>query len=219
MAVYEGARPRTITLPRGPRLAEGPTLGRAAHAHGGPGRPPPGPLGLVLGAIVGRRSCSRSSGSPRWSASPRPATTSAGCEVTRGRLDVAGAGPALRPEPPRPRAGDPQAGARRGPRPAGRSPRPAGPLSDRATMLGRTDSRTRLLVLLVVFVVAAVALIGRLAYWQVLAARRRSPRRPSPRRRSASRSRAGAARSTTGAGPWSWPRPSSATGWWPRPTS
>ncbi len=35
-------------------------------------------------------------------------------------------------------------------------------------MLGRTDSRSRLLVLLVVFVIAATALVGRLAYWQVL---------------------------------------------------
>ncbi len=35
-------------------------------------------------------------------------------------------------------------------------------------MLGRTDSRSRLLVLLLVFVVAAVAVVGRLAYWQVL---------------------------------------------------
>ena len=35
-------------------------------------------------------------------------------------------------------------------------------------MLGRTDSRTRLLILLVVFIVASVALVGRLAYWQVV---------------------------------------------------
>ena len=35
-------------------------------------------------------------------------------------------------------------------------------------MLGRTDSRFRLLLLLIVFVVASLALIGRLAYWQVL---------------------------------------------------
>ena len=35
-------------------------------------------------------------------------------------------------------------------------------------MLGRTDSRSRLLVLLLVFVVAAFAVVGRLAYWQVL---------------------------------------------------
>ncbi len=34
-------------------------------------------------------------------------------------------------------------------------------------MLGRTNSRTRLLLLLVVFIVASVALLGRLAYWQV----------------------------------------------------
>ena len=35
-------------------------------------------------------------------------------------------------------------------------------------MLGRTDSRSRLLVLLVVFVVGALALVTRTAYWQVL---------------------------------------------------
>ncbi len=35
-------------------------------------------------------------------------------------------------------------------------------------MLGRTDSRTRLLLLLVIFIVASVALMGRLAYWQIL---------------------------------------------------
>ena len=35
-------------------------------------------------------------------------------------------------------------------------------------MLGRTDSRSRLLVLLLVFLLAAMAVIGRLAYWQVI---------------------------------------------------
>ncbi|HEU5202981.1 MAG TPA: penicillin-binding protein 2 [Candidatus Limnocylindrales bacterium] len=35
-------------------------------------------------------------------------------------------------------------------------------------MLGRTDSRLRLLVLLVVFVVASLALVSRLAFWQVV---------------------------------------------------
>ena len=35
-------------------------------------------------------------------------------------------------------------------------------------MLGRTDSRIRLLVLLVVFVVASLALVSRLAFWQVV---------------------------------------------------
>ena len=35
-------------------------------------------------------------------------------------------------------------------------------------MLGRTDLRIRLLVLLVVFVVASLALVSRLAFWQVV---------------------------------------------------
>ncbi|HYH93553.1 MAG TPA: hypothetical protein VD763_10365 [Candidatus Saccharimonadales bacterium] len=52
MAVYEGARPRTIALPRAPRLAGAPALPRrrarsAVRARRGPNR-----LALVLGAIV-----------------------------------------------------------------------------------------------------------------------------------------------------------------------
>jgi hypothetical protein len=52
MAVYEGARPRAITLPGRPRVAERPTLGRrrmrtAVRAGRRSNR-----LGLVLGAIV-----------------------------------------------------------------------------------------------------------------------------------------------------------------------
>ena len=52
MAVYQGARPRTLVLPRGPRIAEGPILGRrrvraALRAGRRTNR-----LGLVLGAIV-----------------------------------------------------------------------------------------------------------------------------------------------------------------------
>jgi len=35
-------------------------------------------------------------------------------------------------------------------------------------MLGRTDSRRRLLVLLTIFVIGSLALIARTAYWQVL---------------------------------------------------
>ena len=35
-------------------------------------------------------------------------------------------------------------------------------------MLGRTDSRLRLLVLLVVFLLASLALVSRLAFWQVV---------------------------------------------------
>ena len=52
MAVYQGARPRTIALPRGPRIAEGPTLGRRrARAALRAGRRT-NRLGIVLGAIV-----------------------------------------------------------------------------------------------------------------------------------------------------------------------
>jgi hypothetical protein len=52
MAVYEGARPRSILLPRRPRLAQGPTLGRrrvraAVRAGGRTDR-----LGLILVSIV-----------------------------------------------------------------------------------------------------------------------------------------------------------------------
>jgi hypothetical protein len=52
VAVYEGARPRTIGLPRSPRIAEAPTLERrrvrgALRAGRGTNR-----LGLVLGVIV-----------------------------------------------------------------------------------------------------------------------------------------------------------------------
>ena len=52
MAVYEGARPRTIALPRRPRLAESPSLPRrrsrtAVRAHRSASRP-----AFVLGAIA-----------------------------------------------------------------------------------------------------------------------------------------------------------------------
>jgi hypothetical protein len=52
MAVYQGARARTIALPRAPRLAEAPALPRrraraAVRARRGPNR-----LGMVLGGIV-----------------------------------------------------------------------------------------------------------------------------------------------------------------------
>ncbi len=52
MAVYEGARPRTIVLPRGPRLAEGPTLGRRRMRTAVRSGRRSDHLGLVLGAIV-----------------------------------------------------------------------------------------------------------------------------------------------------------------------
>jgi hypothetical protein len=52
MAIYEGARPRTIGLPRGPRIAEGPALPRrraraAVRARRGPNR-----QAIALGGIV-----------------------------------------------------------------------------------------------------------------------------------------------------------------------
>ncbi len=52
MAIYEGARPRTIALPRGPRLAEGPTLGRRRMRVAVRAGRRSNHLGLVLGAIV-----------------------------------------------------------------------------------------------------------------------------------------------------------------------
>ncbi len=52
MAVYEGARPRTIALPRGPRIAEGPTLGRRRVRGAFRAGRRTNRLGLVLGAIV-----------------------------------------------------------------------------------------------------------------------------------------------------------------------
>jgi len=52
MAVYEGARPRTIALPRAPRLAEGPTLGRRRMRTAVRAGRRPSHLGLVLGVIV-----------------------------------------------------------------------------------------------------------------------------------------------------------------------
>jgi hypothetical protein len=52
MAVYEGARPRGILLPRRPKIAEGPSLGRRrARVAIRSGRRT-NRLGLVLGAIV-----------------------------------------------------------------------------------------------------------------------------------------------------------------------
>lgn len=52
MAVYEGARPRTITLPRGPRIAEGPTLGRRRVRGAQRAGRRTDRLGLILGTIV-----------------------------------------------------------------------------------------------------------------------------------------------------------------------
>ena len=52
MAVYEGARPRTIGLPRRPRIAEGPTLGRRRVRGAFCAGQRTDRLGLILGSIV-----------------------------------------------------------------------------------------------------------------------------------------------------------------------
>jgi hypothetical protein len=52
MAVYEGARPRTIGLPRGPRIAEGPALGRRRVRGAFRAGHRTDRLGLILGSIV-----------------------------------------------------------------------------------------------------------------------------------------------------------------------
>ena len=52
MAVYEGARPRTIALPRGPRIAEGPTLGRRRVRGAFRAGQRTDRLGLILGSIA-----------------------------------------------------------------------------------------------------------------------------------------------------------------------
>ncbi len=52
MAVYEGVRPRTIALPRRPRIAEGPTLGRRRVRGAFRAGHRTDRLGLILGSIA-----------------------------------------------------------------------------------------------------------------------------------------------------------------------
>lgn len=52
MAVYEGARPRTVALPGRPRIAEGPTLGRRRVRDAIRAGQRTDRLGLILGSIV-----------------------------------------------------------------------------------------------------------------------------------------------------------------------
>src|SRR5262245_20913384 len=51
---------------------------------------------------------------------------------------------------------------------ASRSSCPPADRASRPSMLGRTDSRRRLLILLLIFAVGSLALVARTAYWQVL---------------------------------------------------
>ena len=88
MAVYQGARPRIITLPGRPRIAEGPALERrrARTRRSGPA------VARIASdsssPASSSPSCSRSSGSPRTSASPPPATTSAASRSRASALDA-----------------------------------------------------------------------------------------------------------------------------------
>ncbi len=52
MAVYEGARPRTVLLPRRPRIAEGPTIGRRRVRGAVRSGQRTDRLGLILGSIM-----------------------------------------------------------------------------------------------------------------------------------------------------------------------
>lgn len=52
MAVYEAARPQSLGLPRGPRIADGPTLGRRRVRGAFRAGQRTDRLGLILGSIV-----------------------------------------------------------------------------------------------------------------------------------------------------------------------
>ena len=94
----------------------------AVRAGRGPNR-----LGIVLGGHRRRVHARVLLARPAGPRVRDRATTSAGCELDRQRLDDRGCRAPVRPEPARSRAGHPQAGHRRRPRPAGRAARPAGP--------------------------------------------------------------------------------------------
>ena len=117
-----------------PRIAEGPTLERRrARAAVRAGRRPIA-VGLVLGAIVVAFMLAFFS-LAQVCACPPPARHRAP-PGHPGPARLPAAGPPLGPEPPRARAGDPQARHRRRPGPVERSAHPAGPLGDRANHAG-----------------------------------------------------------------------------------
>ena len=217
MAIYEGARQRTVAPPRVPRLER---QRRTVDA------PPPvpraaGPVGrraaprdaagsaVLLGVIVVAFVCAFFSLSQSVRVSElrlrgRPTSRRA------GRPPGPRAGPPERPQPAGRGPADPEAGHRRGPRtavPAAHHPRALidrydarshglpPPIARRAARLRRGGLEPRR---------PAGVLAGR-------PQRRARGGRGRSRHRSAWRSPAVAARSTTGPGPWSWPRPSSAT--------
>ena len=174
MAVYQGARQRTVVLPRRPRVDVGAaavaaTLPRrrtraAVRARRGPSR-----MSFVLAAIVIafagaffslsqdiRVSAPRLRGGPPRDPAPAPARPAP--SDLRNELNRLGKAP-----------GDPQARDRGRSRRRSPSPTSSRPARDPdPSMLGRTDSRARAILLLVAFVVVAGALGVRLAYWQVV---------------------------------------------------
>ena len=214
MAVYEGARPRTIALAARPRDRRGPDARPPARPRRGPRRTPDRTGWASSSAPSSSRSCSRSSRSPSRSACRRPGSTSAGSSSTRQRLDDAAAGAPLRPEPARPRAGHPQAGHRRRSRPAVRAARPAAPLGDRANRCWaepiRAAGSSSCSCVFVRRLVRPRRPAGLLAGHRP---RRPDRRRPSPRRRVTLDDPEQARRHLRpDAGRSCWPRPSSATG-------
>ena len=223
MAVYEGARPRTIGLPRRPRararVAGSPTLDRRRVRGAFRAGRRTNRLGLVLGAIVVAFMLAF------FSLAQQVRVSATGLdigrlELERQRLDDAAADVRsdlnrLGREPAIRKLGD-----RRRSRAAGRTARPPAALGDRPTDAGpdrfpQPPARS----------CSSSSCIGSLALTAQARATGRSsivsgwPARRSPRRRSPSRRRASAATSTTGPGPSSWPRPSSANGSSRPPTS
>ena len=150
------AAARPIVLPRRPRVG---TCGAAAVAATLPRR-------RARSAVRARRGASRISlllaaivvafAAAFFSLSQDIRVSATGYELDRlatqqRRLDARAERPPQRAEPPGQGARHPQAGDRRRPRPAARAARRPGPLGDPdRSMLGRTDSRTRALILLLV---------------------------------------------------------------------
>ena len=116
-----------------PASADAPRLGAATRSVPR-SAPAVGPTASAsCSARSSSRSCSRSSRSPSRSACRRRPTTS-GASSSSARASMPRAADVRSDlEPTRPRAGHPQAGDRRRPRPAVRTARPAGALGDRPT--------------------------------------------------------------------------------------
>ena len=170
MAVYQGARQRTIVLPRRPRVVGAEAPDPAAPPHAGRRPCPAGPSRLAprCSRPSSSRSRAPSSRCRRTSACRRPGTRSDRLATTQMRLEAQRPGPPQRAEPAGQGAGDPQAGHRCRPRPAARAQSRPRPLGARIPMLGRTNSRGRALLILRRLRAGRRSLVARLAYWQVV---------------------------------------------------